>query len=373
MSAHQAPVAAIILDMDGLMVDTEPLYKTAWQAACTELGFDLNDERYAKIVGRPLPDCERVLAEDYARPGRMLSLETSLGDRKELIPSAGEYLDAKEVTAAFGVADPGRSYIAPHQPNPHAEPLARQKPIFWKAFFGLLVAMTLAGVLGQHRRDRHDLSLKTVAGVEPGAEQIFLSEPFPLGRPGLLSGRAAVEVELWAPVDNSWLGTDLALINDDTGETHVLALEVGYYSGVADGESWSEGSRRASAVVPRVSAGRYVLRVEPSWPLQRSCDTGSDCGTAMFGASYSCIDHRCQRACGDDAWSGCPSGSICDEAKKSCVLPPFEYRLTLDYGTTRLRYGFLALFLLSVVPLVTLYRRNRFEQRRREDQDPITE
>ncbi|MFN7981385.1 MAG: HAD family phosphatase [Vicinamibacterales bacterium] len=65
MSAHQAPVAAIILDMDGLMVDTEPLYKTAWQAACTELGFDLNDERYAKIVGRPLPDCERVLAEEF--------------------------------------------------------------------------------------------------------------------------------------------------------------------------------------------------------------------------------------------------------------------------------------------------------------------
>ena len=60
-----APVTAIILDMDGLMVDTEPLYKTAWQAACSELGFDLNDERYAKIVGRPLPDCERVLAEEF--------------------------------------------------------------------------------------------------------------------------------------------------------------------------------------------------------------------------------------------------------------------------------------------------------------------
>jgi len=65
MDVARMPVAAIILDMDGLMVDTEPLYKTAWQAACTELGFDLNDERYAKIVGRPLPDCERVLAEEF--------------------------------------------------------------------------------------------------------------------------------------------------------------------------------------------------------------------------------------------------------------------------------------------------------------------
>lgn len=64
-SVGHAPIAAIILDMDGLMVDTEPLYKTAWQAACAELGFELNDERYAKIVGRPLPDCERVLAEEF--------------------------------------------------------------------------------------------------------------------------------------------------------------------------------------------------------------------------------------------------------------------------------------------------------------------
>ncbi len=58
-------VAALILDMDGLMVDTEPLYKTAWQSASAFLGYDLDDARYAKIVGRPLPDCERVLMEEF--------------------------------------------------------------------------------------------------------------------------------------------------------------------------------------------------------------------------------------------------------------------------------------------------------------------
>ncbi|MGE3473952.1 MAG: HAD family hydrolase [Vicinamibacterales bacterium] len=58
-------VAALILDMDGLMVDTEPLYKTAWQSASASLGYDLDDARYAKIVGRPLPDCERILMEEF--------------------------------------------------------------------------------------------------------------------------------------------------------------------------------------------------------------------------------------------------------------------------------------------------------------------
>ena len=37
------PLDAVILDMDGLMVDTEPLYKIAWQAGIAELGFELSD------------------------------------------------------------------------------------------------------------------------------------------------------------------------------------------------------------------------------------------------------------------------------------------------------------------------------------------
>lgn len=61
-------VAAIILDMDGLMVDTEPLYKIAWQQASREAGFDLDDRRYAMIVGRTMAGCERVLAEEFG-PG----------------------------------------------------------------------------------------------------------------------------------------------------------------------------------------------------------------------------------------------------------------------------------------------------------------
>ena len=58
-------VAAIILDMDGLMVDTEPLYKIAWQAAAREVGFDLDDRLYAMIVGRTMAGCERVLSEQF--------------------------------------------------------------------------------------------------------------------------------------------------------------------------------------------------------------------------------------------------------------------------------------------------------------------
>ena len=57
--------AALILDMDGLMLDSEPLYKRAWQGAAKELGYELSDAVYLTMVGRSTVDCERQLLEHF--------------------------------------------------------------------------------------------------------------------------------------------------------------------------------------------------------------------------------------------------------------------------------------------------------------------
>ncbi len=43
-------IAAVICDMDGLLVDSEPLYQRAWQTAARLLGFELSDEFYLAMV-----------------------------------------------------------------------------------------------------------------------------------------------------------------------------------------------------------------------------------------------------------------------------------------------------------------------------------
>lgn len=58
-------ISAVVLDMDGLMLDTEPVYKASWQQAGAELGFDLDDEWYSILTGRPTPDCERELVRRF--------------------------------------------------------------------------------------------------------------------------------------------------------------------------------------------------------------------------------------------------------------------------------------------------------------------
>ncbi|HKW00572.1 MAG TPA: HAD family phosphatase [Vicinamibacterales bacterium] len=55
-------VAAIVFDMDGLLIDTEPLYKEAWQRAARESGVELTDQMYSRFVGRSNVESEAEIA-----------------------------------------------------------------------------------------------------------------------------------------------------------------------------------------------------------------------------------------------------------------------------------------------------------------------
>jgi HAD superfamily hydrolase (TIGR01509 family) len=59
---------AVIFDLDGLMLDTEPVYQLTWQQACSEQGYLLTDEGYAPLIGIPTVDAEVLLAREFG-PG----------------------------------------------------------------------------------------------------------------------------------------------------------------------------------------------------------------------------------------------------------------------------------------------------------------
>ena len=53
--------AAVVCDMDGLLVDSERLERRAWQAAAADHGIEMSDERFATFVGHPADVGERML------------------------------------------------------------------------------------------------------------------------------------------------------------------------------------------------------------------------------------------------------------------------------------------------------------------------
>lgn len=47
------PLAAVVFDMDGLLLDTETLYRTALFEACADLGREMADALHLSLVGAP--------------------------------------------------------------------------------------------------------------------------------------------------------------------------------------------------------------------------------------------------------------------------------------------------------------------------------
>lgn len=58
---------ALIFDMDGLILDTESVYRMAWQQAASEYGYRMSDEFYSGFIGRRTADCTEMLFENYGR------------------------------------------------------------------------------------------------------------------------------------------------------------------------------------------------------------------------------------------------------------------------------------------------------------------
>ena len=60
-------VKAVVFDMDGLMLDTEPLYKESWQNAASKLGHEIDNELFFSLLGKNNKDSERVLIESLGQ------------------------------------------------------------------------------------------------------------------------------------------------------------------------------------------------------------------------------------------------------------------------------------------------------------------
>ena len=207
---------------------------------------------------------ESVKADDYVAPPRMVSFEASGG---EVVASVGEYVPVEQMAAAFpGVASwPRQSGISPNQPNPWVARRGRTWALFGALAASVLVLMIFFGIIDANRQ------VAVVSATSPGpvpadtpppaegAEDrgVVFSDEFRLE-----PSSANVQFQLTNCVANTWLGVDGALVNLDTGEVRAFALEVENWSGVTDGEAWSEGGTGATAYLGSVPAGRYSLRLD---------------------------------------------------------------------------------------------------------------
>lgn len=200
---------------------------------------------------------EEVQTADFIQPPLMLSREVTHyegQDKGEVNWSLGRYLPVADVEKAFGVSKLPRPLVgsvAPNQPF-----LYWRMYLYWGLFAGLGLLLYVLVCLVNRERVVYEKSFQVTAGKDPAQAQVFFSEPFEL------SGWHNLHVSMLADLDNSWVELEGDLINEDTQVTQPFFLAADRYSGVEDGEAWSEGSGEASEYLSAPQGGKYTLRLE---------------------------------------------------------------------------------------------------------------
>jgi len=104
MTTQDAPVRALIFDMDGLLVDSEDLAAGALRRFLAEHGHEMHDGTMERTLGRRLPEAIAIVAEAYGLQGDLpalvdrydtLRLDALRGNVRAM-PGAREILDWAE-------------------------------------------------------------------------------------------------------------------------------------------------------------------------------------------------------------------------------------------------------------------------------------
>jgi len=212
---------------------------------------------------------EQVRGIDYVAPPYMLSKEVStiyISDPEdpekqrraagEINWSLGTYVTVPQIEKAFSVSGlPRPSNVAPNQPYKHWWVYK-----YWIAFIVLLLLVGFVTlVISGSTKEVFSQTITLPPLPNADGTQVLFSQPFEL------AGRRNIRIVGESPVQNTWVYLEGDLINDETGVVQSFPIDISYYQGVEDGESWSEGGQSDSAYTSAMPAGRYVLRVEGQW------------------------------------------------------------------------------------------------------------
>lgn len=199
--------------------------------------------------------------DDYVAPPRMVSKEST---REEVTWNLGTYAKPKDVWEAFSLEGepPEPEGVGPHQPFEGEKPGG----LFLKAVMGSgLVLLLFLFLVAAGGKTLHKQSIPVAATAVSGTpESVTFAGPFQVTSSGNL------QVRLTAPVSNSWLYVDGALINEETGAVDEFDVEVAYYSGYDSDGAWSEGGQSATRYIGSVPPGRYMMRLAPQWEARRA-------------------------------------------------------------------------------------------------------
>lgn len=251
---------------------------------------------------------EKVDTFDYVAPPFGISKEITLEGAQEIAYSHARYVEPREIENAFGIKNltrpPG---VGPIQPFTGA-----RLGLMWLAMLALLLASAVfIGITRPNRvlvEQMFDLGAAAAPDWNAESARVFFTQPFET------TGNSNIEVRASSPLDNNWLQLGIDLVDETDGKLKSFEMPLEYYSGVDQGERWSEGKHTRRMFLSAPKKGPHVLRVEAHW-----------------------------------------------EGGKT---PPSQVHIRVREGVFRGLHFVLALIAISIIPLFAVIRQATFESRR---------
>ncbi|MCC7496906.1 MAG: DUF4178 domain-containing protein [Bryobacterales bacterium] len=221
---------------------------THFQTYSARVDFVLGEFPWRVRVG------DRAALRDYVDPPRMLSSEETAG---EIAWSLGEYIPGSVVWKNFNLPGhaPPPSGIYANQPSPYK---GRPGELWRLCLWFLILVFVLS--IGFSIFDSKATAYTGHFGYSPRqkGEAAFVTPSFDL------KGRtSSVEITTDTDLDNNWVYLNLALINEQSGQTYDFGREISYYHGRDSDGNWTEGNATDNVTLSSIPSGRYFLRVEP--------------------------------------------------------------------------------------------------------------
>jgi hypothetical protein len=197
---------------------------------------------------------DSAMANDYVAPPFGVSIEQSESDDgAELNFTQMRHIDGKEVWKAFGVqgSPPAKSGVGMLAPNPHKP---RNKwyglafVVLFLAWLGTIVVYTSGREKNVVYQER-DLPINV-----PITKEVEFGEP---GKTGTLEFSFS-----GAPLSNGWAYASVLLVNTEKEEGLNFGAEIDNWNGVADGESYNEGTNPRTVTIGGIEGGKYLLQID---------------------------------------------------------------------------------------------------------------
>lgn len=188
--------------------------------------------------------------EEYINPPFCISVEN---DDAKKIYYQGEHINQKQIKDIFKVDN-----LRFKDGVGLAQPFYYNLTDVFTIFVISILTITLLHIFF-YSQNKEQLVYQNTFDLNQVINKEIYSDVFSLKGP-----IAPLSIDINSDVDNSWMTTDFALINQETNETVYFTKDLEYYHGYSEGENWTEGSNDDEFNICGVSEGLYKIMILPS-------------------------------------------------------------------------------------------------------------